>query len=78
MSFFRRFSIATRIGANELQQDKLNKRWVDAQGGIDYLVSKLKDMCDSVKDRTACEFGSIANYKAFEHETGIILGRPYR
>ena len=25
--------------ANELQQDKLNKRWVDAQGGIDYLVS---------------------------------------
>ena len=58
--------------ANELQQDKLNKRWVDAQGGIDYLVSKLKDMCNSVKDRTACEFGSIANYKVFEHETGII------
>ena len=50
----------------QLMEDKINKRWVDANGGIEALIVRMQALANGVKDRTACTWGSLASRKAFE------------
>lgn len=51
---------------SSLMEDKINKRWVDANGGIEGLIVRMQGLADGVKDRTACTWGSLASRQAFE------------
>ena len=54
----------------ELMQDKINKRWVDANGGIEGLIVRMQALANGVKDRTACTWGSLASLQDFEAKHG--------
>ncbi len=53
-----------------MQEDKLNKRWVDKHGGIDYLIQCMQELARGVKDRAPCDWGSIADGRAYSEYVG--------
>ena len=53
-----------------LMEDKINKRWVDANGGLEGLIVRMQDLANGTKDRTACTWGSLASLKAFQAAHG--------
>lgn len=53
-----------------LMEDKINKRWVDANGGIEGLILRMQDLASGTKDRTACTWGSLASKTQFEDQHG--------
>ena len=62
--------IANLDKVHSLLEDKINKRWVVAHGGIDGLVATMQELAEGVKDRTACSWGSNASRSALENLTG--------
>lgn len=62
--------IANPDTLDELMQDKINKRWVNANGGISGLLSRMKTLANGCKDRTPCTWGSLASRGAFEEVHG--------
>ena len=57
-----------------LLDDKINKRWVEANGGIEGLIDYMTQLANGSKDRTACTWGSIASKQAFEVAYGAWSG----
>ena len=53
-----------------LMEDKINKRWVEANGGLNGLIVRMQDLANGVKDRTACTWGSLASRTQFEATHG--------
>ena len=49
-----------------LMEDKINKRWVEANGGLDGLIVRMQALANGIKDRTACTWGSLASRREFE------------
>lgn len=58
--------IGNSPAVSNLMEDKINKRWVDANGGIEGLIVRMQELANSIKDRTACTWGSLASLTAFE------------
>lgn len=62
--------IGNIAGVASLMEDKINKRWVDANGGLDGLIVRMQELARGTKDRTACTWGSLASLSAFEATHG--------
>lgn len=57
-------------GVAALMEDKINKRWVDANGGLEGLIVRMQGLAAGTKDRTPCTWGSLASKTQFEASHG--------